>query len=472
MGILRRFRCDKRRTCAAGLIVSLTAGHAALAQSPPASPQAAPSDSSIGDEPKSLPQTNVFSSITQSLRMGFDHEVVRGHFDLGTPPNPRRYYCLIDTKTHAREPNGVLGQPVSLPDGTTGLKIDSVSLYACGDAEKQGMLVTSGYLLRSATGTAVAQPAPPLPSQPPPSPSPSPGQVPVQAQVSAPDRAPQTQTPAQIPSPSPIPSPMPAAPVAGSPEASPQKIEVAGVRLGMSLDEARAALKSKRLREYKESTETLSYLDSAKGAVQSVAGGRFVNLIAAWTAPAAGDSFEVDGESYAVMFTPVPGRERVMAIVHSVGYSPANAVHETALENGLVEKYGGYTASSNLPEAPTWRFQAGAKVQAGDPCNRRGLFGGLGGLNGADPVRENLALKTTADELQWQADRCGEAIVTEDHFTVNGGAMRGDRLVTRFTVTAYSPSIAFEGAKSAALLIHAAGGGVNRAAKDRTAPNL
>jgi len=366
--------------------------------------------------------------------MGFDHEVVRGHFDLGSPPNARRYYCLIDTKTGSREPNGVLGHPVSLPDGTTGLKSGSVSLYGCDNAEKQGMLITAGYVLKAPSGIAFVPPtsSPPQPSQ----------------------------TPAQAP----------------PPGVSPDKIDVAGVKLGMSLDEVRVVLKSKQLRKYNESTETLGYLDSAKGAVHSIANGRFVNVIAAWTPPATGDTYEEDGEAYEVMFTPIPGKERAMAIVHSVGYSPANAVNEIALENGLVKKYGGFSESNSLPESPTWRFQSGGNVQVGDPCNRRGLFGGLGGLNAANTAQENLALKSSSDEFRFQIDHCGVAIVTEDHFTANGGALRGDRLVTRFTVTAYSPSIAFEGAKTAAQLIQAAGGTLNKAdaprTKDQSAPNL
>jgi hypothetical protein len=66
--------------------------------------------------------------------------------------------------------------------------------------------------------------------------------------------------------------------------------------------------------------------------------------------------------------------------------------------------------------------------------------------------------------------------VTEDHSTANGGAPREDRIVTRFTVTAYSPSIGFEGATTAAQLIQTAGDAVNKVstarAKDELAPNL
>jgi hypothetical protein len=247
----------------------------------------------------------------------------------------------------------------------------------------------------------------------------------------------------------------------------------------MSPDEVRAVRRSKKLLDYDESAETLSYLDSAKGVTQTIANGRFVNVIAAWTPPppaAAGGSFQVDGESYEVMFTPDPGKERAMAIVHSVGYSPANAIHETALESGLVNKYGGFSASSDLPEAPTWRLQSGGSVQVGDSCNRRGIFGGLGELKAGKNARENLALKGSPEDFKYQIDRCGVAIVTEDHFTANGGALRTDRLVTRFTVTAYSPAIACEGARVAAELIQAASGTVKKSpvprAKDQPASNL
>ena len=458
MGTPRRFRCNAPQAFAASLLLSFGVSSSARADTPPVAQGNAPPESSSSDAPPSLPQQNFISSIKQSLRLGYDHEVVRGHFDLGTAPNSHRYYCLLDTKTRRREPNGVLGEPVPLPDGTTALKVDSVSLYGCDDAERHGILVTAGYVLKTPDGAAIA-------AAPSPSVAPAP-QSPVAPASSAPPALPALQ-----PSPAPVPPPPPAA-MGPAPDA----IDVAGIKLGMPLAEVRTALKARKLREYTESTETLSYWDSAKGAVQPLAGGRFVNVIAAWTPPLGGDSFESEGESYSVMFTPVPGKERAMAIVHSVGYSPANAVRETVLENGLVKKYGGFVDSNNLPEAPTWRYQHGGNVQVGDSCNRRELFGGLGGLSAANPARGNLVLKKTPDELRFQIDHCGVAIVTEDHVIANGGALREDRLVTRFTVTAYSPSIALDAAAAAAGLIQAAKGAGNKGdaprVKDQAAPNL
>jgi hypothetical protein len=396
--------------------------------------------------PKTIPQDSILSSVKQSLNQDVEHDVVRGHFELGDPPNVHRYYCLISTKTGRREPNGVLGELDPHRDGMIGVKNSSVSMYSCTKAEQAGLLVTTGYIFNGAAVTASVPAAP---------------QPPAEAPQGAPRQA--------------APTPVAAPPIVAI---SPTQIDIAGIRLGMSPDEVRAVLKSKKLLDYNESAETLSYLDSAKGAMQPIPNGRFVNVIAAWTptpASAGGDNSQVDGEAFEVMFTPVPGKERAMGIVHSVGYSPANAVREVALENGLVRKYGGF-GTNDLPHSPTWRIQSSGYLQVGDPCNRRGTLGGIGALNGASMARENLALKRGAEDLKSVIDRCGVAILTEDHFTANGGALREDRLVTRFTMTAYSPEIALEGAKGAAQLIQTAGGTAKKSdgtrPKDSPAPSL
>ena len=442
MGTARRIRYG-----VLGLGLSAIFGlHSAALADPPAPPP----NPTAGDTPKYLPQDGFFSALKQAAKQGYDHEVVRGHFDLGSPPNAHRYYCLLDTKTGQKEPNGVLGDTVNLPDGKTGMKNSSVSMYTCAAAEREGMLVTAGYGVDAATATTAA--------------TSSPVELPREGQTKsavAPSEAPPAPS---VPSAAGSAAPVSAAALPDAVKVSPNQIDIGGVRLGMSPDEVRAVLKSKKLLDYTESAETLSYLDSARGAMQALTNGRFVNVIAAWTPPpaAAADSYQVDGESYEVLFTPVPGKEQVMGITHSVGYSPAHAIHEIALENGLTQKYGGYPDADGLPASPTWRVQGDGTLRVGDPCNRRGTLGGLGALNVAAASRENLALKWTAEDFKSQIDRCGVVIVTEDHFTANGGALRADRLVTRFTVTAYSPSIGLEGAKTAGQLIHAAGGSARK----------
>lgn len=429
MGILRQIGS---KTITAWLIVA--GGSVTVLADPPAS---------TAEPTKTLNQGSFLSTLKQAIGKGSDNDVVRGHFELGTAPNLHRYYCLVDSKTGKREPNGVLGDLVPLANGMSGLKNEAVSFYSCANAEQQGLLVTEGYVL---VGPAAAPAAPSVPTS----------AAPAAAEA--------------------------AKPVAVEPNRltlSPTQIDIAGVKLGMTPDEVRAILKAKKLLEYTESAETLSYLDATTGVMHAMPDGRFVNVIAAWTPPppgSASDAFAVSGESYEVMFTPVPGRERAMGIVHSVGSTPANAIHELALENGLLKKYGGYGESAELPEAPTWRVQGSGNVVTGDPCNRRGTFGGLGSLTAAGGSRGNIALKKTTEELNYQIAHCGVAIITEDHFTANGGALSADRLVTRFTVTAYSPAFALEGAETAARLIHTAGGGAKQSdashAKDPAAPSL
>ena len=399
-----------------------------------------------------MAQDGFFSSIKQNLRES-ELDVVSGHFDLGEPPNVHRYYCLVNPKSGRREPNGVLGDLAPRPDGMTGIKIDTVSMYTCATAEQKGYLVTTGYVL---LGAALARAAPPAPA--------TPRATPPSSAAAAPPASP----PPVAASAPPVVAPVPPVRMAAD------KIDVAGIKLGMSPDAVRAVLKSKNLRHYKEWTETLSSLSGA-GASQPIQNGRFVNVIAAWTPPtaaAADEDFESAGESFEVMFTPVPGGERAMAIIHTEGFSRQEAIRETSLDDGLVKKYGGYVAAGALPESVTWRFQGDGSVQVGDACGRRGTFGGLGGLTVANAPRENLALRRTTQELQSEVERCGDATVTADHFTPNGGALPADRLVTRFTVTAFSPALGLQGARKAAELVQAAGPAPQSRPKDGKTPDL
>ncbi len=399
----------------------------------------------LGDPPAETPTGGFLSSLKQAIHKDFDHEVVRGHFDVGTPPESRRYYCLVDPTTGKSETNGVVGQAFVRPDGMTGVKGAAVSFYSCANAEQLGTLVTSGYSWSGAGGSASA-PSPPQRSVDVPA-----SQVPPPEMTAPVDKI---------------------APPANG--ASDESIDVAGVRLGMSPEQVRAVLKSRKLLDYLESARSLS--DDPAAAVQLPAGGRFVNSIAAWTSSSTSAGASAgDGEAYEVMFTPVPGRERAMSIIHSIAYSTGNPATEAALQSGLIKKYGGYSGA-DLPGSPTWRVQRGGDVLAGDSCSRRAVVGGLRELDAGAQPRQNLALKTTPEEFQYEIDHCGVAIVTEDHATANGGASRQERAVARFTVTAYSPAIGLDGAMAAMQLLQTARNSVDKSkaphVKDRPAPNL
>jgi hypothetical protein len=363
----------------------------------------APAGSS--EAPVAVPQENFFSSVKQAFNQDFDRQVIRGHFDVGSSPT-RRYYCLVDAKTGKRQPNAVPGEPAPRRDGMTGIKATAVSTYSCASAEQEGILITTGYVL------------------------------PANAEVSA--SAPPPSTPAQT--------------LAAT---SAERIDVAGIKLGMSPEEVRAVLKSKKLLNYFESADVLSRADA-----------RYINTISAWTAPAGTATVDRQGESYEVMFTPVPGKERAMAIVHSMAYLPTNAIGEASLNDALVKKYGGFKSADGIPESPTWRVQSDGSVQVGDSCNRRGIFGGSSEFVPSGAGKPNLALNTALDEFQFQIQQCGVAIATEDHGVVKAEA---GRLVTRVTVSAYSPVLGLAGATAAAQTLATARSVVT---DGRSAPNL
>jgi hypothetical protein len=292
----------------------------------------------------------------------------------------------------------------------TGIKPGgAVSPASCVKAQEQGMLVTTGYVVNLGPKA--------------------------KASASAPVAA---STATSVPAPT---------------RSQADRIDVAGVRLGMSPEQVRSALKIKQLS---------SYLESA--AVLAAGGARYVNIIAAWTATSSNE------ESFQVLFTPVPGKERVMAIIHSASYEGADSSGAAALAGGLVTKYGGYATAGDVPDTPTWRLQSAGSMLTGDACNRRALFGGMHTVDAAVANRQNPALTTTADEFRYQIEQCGVAIVTEDHLD---DASHAGHPVTRFTITAYSPSIGLEGATTATQLIQAATGAAGKSAEARvTTPNL
>src|SRR6185312_14196486 len=67
----------------------------AAAEPPAAGDTGTPAEAASDQAPKSLPEESFFSSVKQSLKQDAEYEVVRGHFDLGSPPRTRRYYCLV-----------------------------------------------------------------------------------------------------------------------------------------------------------------------------------------------------------------------------------------------------------------------------------------------------------------------------------------------------------------------------------------
>jgi hypothetical protein len=159
------------QTLASILAILFGGGSAAMADPQSGEGNGAAASSAAGEAQSQSPAPagNLFSSLKQAFKQDLDREVVRGHFDVGSPPDAHRYYCLVDAKTGKSEPNGVAGQAVVRPDGMTGIKAGAVSFYSCVTAEQQGILVTTGYTLSAGIRSKVAQAPPP----PPPAPAPA-----------------------------------------------------------------------------------------------------------------------------------------------------------------------------------------------------------------------------------------------------------------------------------------------------------
>jgi len=193
-------------TLALILATSFGGSSGALADPQTGEGSGAAASSAAGDQTPA-PTGNFFSSLKQAFKQDLDREVVRGHFDVGSPPDAHRYYCLVDTKTGKSETNGVAGAPVLRHDGMTGIKAGAVSFYSCTNAEKQGILATNTYTLTPAVRSKLAQaPSPPPASAPPPAPIPSSASIPSSAA---------SPPPPALPAPSETKAPD-AAPVAGN----------------------------------------------------------------------------------------------------------------------------------------------------------------------------------------------------------------------------------------------------------------
>jgi Domain of unknown function (DUF4440) len=182
-------------TIAAGLLVLCGSGVA------PADPPATGGDTG-GARSASPTQGGFFSSLKQAFNQDVEREIVWGYFDVGSPPDTHRFYCLMDPKTGKREPNGVAGETFVRRDGTTGLRRPAVSPTSCSEAQQKGILITSGFVVKGGGGgpkpavapaqetASVAAPAPMPAIAPTPAATPAPAATPTAAPAAAESVAP------------------------------------------------------------------------------------------------------------------------------------------------------------------------------------------------------------------------------------------------------------------------------------------
>jgi ketosteroid isomerase-like protein len=173
---------------------------------------AAPSDA-----PVTQSKGGLLSSLRQALEEDPKRDVVRGYFDIGTPPDTHRYYCLVNPKTGKFLENGVAGTTYTRSDGMTGIKNPVVSDLNCASAEKSRILVTTGYTLNGSFGGTSAPPAAASKAQAP-APAAAAAAAPVAAApvAAAPVAAPPLAAAPVVSAPAAVAAPRAAAPVAAS----------------------------------------------------------------------------------------------------------------------------------------------------------------------------------------------------------------------------------------------------------------
>jgi hypothetical protein len=149
------------RAIAVGLLLLGVGSVDAQSQTQPAA-QAGTAAGTSGSAQVATNGGGFYSSLKQAFSEDFDHDLVRGHIDVGSPPDTHRYYCLVSPKTGKAAPNAVAGDLVHRHDGMTGIKGAAVTPWSCADAEQKGLLVTTGYVLKgkAAAGAPAAAPPP------------------------------------------------------------------------------------------------------------------------------------------------------------------------------------------------------------------------------------------------------------------------------------------------------------------------
>jgi hypothetical protein len=271
--------------------------------------------------------------------------------------------------------------------------------------------------------------------------------------------------------------------------ASMQDVDIVGLKLGMSVDEVRTALKSQNLGKYKEWTQNLAYQDETMAATGStmrpVSNGSYINVIAAWRPSPPLVDYIGEGESFLVVFTPVPGNERAAWIRHAVGYTIAKAIRLVDLENGVAKKYGEFRRASQtvIQANPTWLLGPQGLTYTDNSFNACNVpafqtYRDLGTLEYDEFDNQHFAnfiLALRPDFFKSNA-HCGSVILKEASYVQNYQAPVDARIVTRYTVTAFSPTVALEGGVAASKLSRAAEDAANKAhadqAKQQAAPKL
>jgi hypothetical protein len=237
-------------------------------------------------------------------------------------------------------------------------------------------------------------------------------------------------------------------------------VDVAGIRLGMSLNDARAAVKARNLAKSREWSADLTFHDELSGKEIAVPNGHYVNAIAAWTSipmpPTTSQEYTYPyGEHLIVWFTPVPGEERVVQISYHVGYPYQKSISRSSFEDALAKKYAEFKRTRSSVVL-TWMTGPGGLTEATGIC----LGGGAqslaapdespvylrGDMNYRSDTVMNIAV-SLAPNLQVLPNiirNCGPMILRAGALVPNSRDPPEAQVVQSYNVVSYSPKIVLE----------------------------
>jgi hypothetical protein len=190
--------------------------------------------------------------------------------------------------------------------------------------------------------------------------------------------------------------------------------DLVGLRIGMTPDEVRAIIKSrgwgppaKPLNDYEEISKTLLFRDLSVGGglvTAPVPNGTFLNGLKAGGVRGDGST-----DHFNVVFTPVPGHERLISVQWHSGAADNKKPTFEVVENMMLAKYGRPTYSPPDPNAGwyyLWSYDSNGMLHP--PGSMKGLDQSC--AYGADPKEGLLTLPRQDPQFAQRPAKCGTIV--------------------------------------------------------------
>jgi hypothetical protein len=230
--------------------------------------------------------------------------------------------------------------------------------------------------------------------------------------------------------------------------------DIVGLKLGMKVEDARAVINARKLKNYQELIGVSAYQSSTDSQVVKIAGTLTVNHIIANSHSLAGsDPTSVDPvnpvERLAVSFSPVPHDDRVVIITRTTTYPARHEISQAELRSALVKKYG--TPYSEVVSTETlllFVFPPVNKNKVKPNC--MGVDSPVIGLDPsptAQSAAENAVLgfyrtdSSPSIHLTQLVSQCGDVVLQVLMKPVDSALSASSRMVQEYKASLFSPQM-------------------------------